>query len=55
LDALRKWLDKYAPQVLPESLTGKAIAYTLNQWDYLIRYVGDGRAPIDNNLLERDI
>jgi transposase len=55
LDALRKWLDKHAPQVLPESLTGKAIAYTLNQWEYLIRYVGDGRAPIDNNLLERDI
>ncbi|WP_329603605.1 IS66 family transposase [Acidiphilium iwatense] len=34
---------------------GKAIAYTRNQWEYLIRYASDGRAPIDNNLLERDI
>ena len=28
---------------------------TRNQWDYLIRYVENGHAPIDNNLLERDI
>jgi len=55
LAAFRKWLDEQAGQVLPESLTGKAIAYTQNQWEYLIRYADDGRAPIDNNLLERDI
>jgi transposase len=55
LTAFRKWLDEQGSQVLPESLTGKAIAYTRNQWDYLIRYASDGRAPIDNNLLERDI
>lgn len=29
--------------------------YTLNQWDYLTRYISDGRMPIDNNILERDI
>jgi transposase len=55
LTAFKTWLDELAPQVLPESLTGKAIAYTRNQWEYLIRYASDGRAPIDNNLLERDI
>ncbi|TWH95925.1 transposase [Sphingobium wenxiniae] len=55
LSAFKGWLDKQASQVLPESLTGKAIAYTRNQWEYLIRYASDGRAPIDNNLLERDI
>ena len=27
----------------------------LNQWEYLTRYTEDGRMPIDNNLLERDI
>lgn len=31
------------------------MSYTLNQWDYLTRYTGDGSMPIDNNLLERDI
>ncbi|MCB5946121.1 transposase, partial [Acidocella sp. KAb 2-4] len=30
-------------------------SYTLNQWDYLTCYTEDGRMPIDNNLLERDI
>jgi transposase len=55
LAAFKKWLDDQAPKVLPESLTGKAISYARNQWDYLIRYASDGLAPIDNNLLERDI
>jgi transposase len=55
LDAFRIWLDEQASQVLPESLTGKAISYSRNQWEYLRRYVDDGDSPIDNNLLERDI
>jgi len=53
LEAFKIWLDEQAPQVLPESLTGKAISYTRNQWEYLRRYVDDGHAPIDNNALER--
>lgn len=55
LTAFKEWLDKQAPQVLPKSLTGKAIAYARNQWEYLINYASNGLAPIDNNLLERDI
>jgi len=55
LEAFKAWLDTQAPQVLPESLLGKAISYTINQWEYLSRYVIDGRAPVDNNILERDI
>lgn len=55
LNAFKAWLDKLAPQTLPKSLLGKAIAYTLNQWEYLSRYVADGRAPVDNNVIERDI
>jgi hypothetical protein len=35
LDALRTWLDEQAPHVLPESLLGRAISYTRNQWEYL--------------------
>jgi transposase len=55
LDALKGWLDDIAPEVLPETKLGKAVSYTLNQWDYLIRYASDGEAPIDNNPVEREI
>ncbi|WP_425514502.1 IS66 family transposase, partial [Collimonas antrihumi] len=55
LDAFYAWLVKNQAEVLPKSLIGKAIGYALSQWKYLIRYVDDGRAPVDNNLIERDI
>ena len=55
LNALKAWLDAIAPKVLPDSKLGDAISYALNQWEYLTRYTEDGRMPIDNNLLERDI
>jgi transposase len=55
LNALKQWLEQIAPKVLPDSKLGDAVSYTLNQWDYLTRYTKDGRMPIDNNLLERDI
>lgn len=55
LTALKAWLDNIAPKVVPDTKLGDAVSYTLNQWDYLTRYTSDGRIPIDNNILERDI
>lgn len=55
LDTLYAWLIKHQQEVLPQSLIGKAISYALGQWKYVIRYIDDGRAPIDNNVIERDI
>ncbi|MES2742477.1 MAG: transposase, partial [Pseudomonadota bacterium] len=55
LGALQAWLLRNEPAVMPHSLIGKAISYALGQWVYLCRYIDDGRAPIDNNLIERDI
>ncbi|MCX8567241.1 MAG: Transposase [Glomeribacter sp. 1016415] len=55
MEAFYAWLVKNNPQVLPNSLIGKAISYGVKQWQYLVRYLDDGRAPIDNNVLERDI
>ena len=55
LAALKAWLDDIAPKVVPDTKLGDAVSYTLNQWEYLTRYTDDGRMPIDNNLLERDI
>lgn len=55
LSALKAWLNAIAPKVVPDTKLGDAVSYTLNQWEYLTRYTEDGRMPIDNNLLERDI
>ena len=55
LNALKAWLDAIAPKVVPDTKLEDAVSYTLNQWEYLTRYTEDGRMPIDNNLLERDI
>jgi len=55
LDVLHTWLTKNQAEVMPKSLIGKAISYALGQWIYIYRYIDDGRAPIDNNLIERDI
>ena len=55
LAAFKSWLDEHAARVLPKSLLGAAITYARNQWIYLRRYADDGNAPIDNNLIERDI
>lgn len=55
LDAFYAWLVSNQQEVLPKSLIGKAIGYALGQWKYLVGYLDDGRAPVDNNLIERDI
>ena len=55
LNALKAWLDNIAPKVVPDTKLGDAVSYTLNQWEYLTRYISDGRMPIDNNILEREI
>jgi transposase len=55
LKQFKTWLDKSAPNVVPESLLGKALNYALNQWDKAIRYCDDGRLDIDNNRSERAI
>jgi len=53
LAEIKAVLDEYKNQVLPKSPIGKAITYSLNQWDALNRYVDDPMLEIDNNLSER--
>ena len=55
LNELEAWLKENIIQVLPKSAIGGAIAYTLNLWPRLIRYIDDGRYEIDNNLVENSI
>ncbi len=55
LTEMRAWLDKRLSEVLPKSMTGKALSYMDNEWEYLSRYVESGELSIDNNLAERAI
>lgn len=55
LEQFREWLEKRSPQVPPSSTLGKAISYTLGQWERLVVYCKDGRLRPDNNLAENAI
>jgi len=55
LDGLGEWLRAQQAEALPKSPAGQAIAYTLNNWAALNRYLDDGGLAIDNNLAERTI
>ena len=52
---LRAGLLRLQPRQLPQSAFGKAIAYALDQWPALERFLADGRIEIDNNLVENAI
>jgi transposase len=55
LNAFMKWLEEQQHRVLPKSLLGQAITYSLNQWVKLNVFLQDGRLEIDNNRSERSI
>ena len=55
LDKMRDWLNKSLSQVPPKTTLGKALRYLDGEWPRLIRYVGNGRLPIDNNPCENAI
>lgn len=55
LEQFKAWLDESANQVLPQTALGKAVAYTLGQWEKLQRYLEDGQLQIDNNRVERAV
>lgn len=55
LDKMHAWLVKKSAHLIPKSLLGKAITYTLNQWERLSSYVDFLFATPDNNLAENAI
>lgn len=50
LDKFFAWLNTC--NATPKSHFGRAVAYTQNQWPYLINYLLDGRLDISNNRAE---
>jgi transposase len=55
LETLRPKMEAWREKHLPQSPLGKAVGYTLNEWQPLTRYLEDGQLEIDNNLTENAI
>jgi transposase len=55
LKKMHVWLVKKSRQVVPKSLLGKAVHYTINQWPRLSGYIEHAHATPDNNLAENAI
>lgn len=55
LQELKNWIDNKSTTTLPKSPIGKAMSYTLKQWDKIINIFTDGRIELDNNLIENKI
>jgi len=53
--AFKEWLLMQEKEVLPSSLLGGAIAYTLGQWEKLPRYLESPYLTPDNNAAENAI
>lgn len=55
LEEFKSWIDGLRGKITPESRAGKAITYACNEWNYLVRYVEDGRLNISNAWVENAI
>ncbi len=55
LEKIKALLENPGKVFLPKNLISGAIAYTLNHWQQLTRFLEDGRLPMDNNLVENAI
>ena len=53
VEALSIWLREHYARLSPHSQVAKAIAYSLNGWDALVRFLDDGRLCLTNNAAER--
>ncbi len=49
---MHAWLIQEKPRHLPKSKMGDAIAYGLNNWKELTRFLTNAKIPVSNNLSE---
>ena len=52
-EALETWLREQHARLSPNNQVAKAIAYSLNRLDSLVRFLDDGRLCMTNNAAER--
>jgi transposase len=55
LEQFKAWAEKLLPATPAKSALGRALAYTLNQWPKLVKFLDHPEMPIDNNYTERQI
>jgi transposase len=55
IEALKPWFEQSLAAVPKGGKIGEALAYGLNHWDGLTRFLDDGRIEIDSNTVERSI
>ena len=55
VDAYFEWIKLKYSQVTHNSVIGRALAYSINQEEYLRMFLTDGRIPMDNNYAEQAI
>ena len=55
LQDFRQWLETKALQVPPSVLLGKAVNYTLKEWEKLLHYLDSPHLTPDTNLIENAI
>jgi transposase len=53
VEAFGSWLRERYARLSSNSQVAKAIAYSLNCWDALVRFLDDGRLCLSNNAAER--
>jgi transposase len=55
IEALKPWFEQSLAAVPKGGKIGEALAYGLNHWSGLTRFLDDGRIEIDSNMVERSI
>lgn len=55
VEALHTWLRDHYATLSSHSQVARAIAYSLNCWDALVRFLDDGRLCMTNNAAERAV
>ncbi len=55
LEEFRVWLEQKSTTTTPSGPAGKAIRYTLGQWDNLVRFLENAELTPDNNAAENAI
>ena len=55
ISAFHDWLTGQRTKLTSGTRTAKAIDYALKRWEALVRYLDDGRIPIDNNWVENQV
>jgi len=55
LDDLKKYLDEVRTKITPDSLAGKAVNYTCNEWKYLTVFLDYSEVDISNEKIENSI